>query len=174
MSPRLPAPFAVLTVLLAAGCTTTAPTTPPAEKPAPTAPALHPKTPAPTVAPADLRPASIKGSEESSTLLDNFTTFVRAVDGQPVSAGRKGWDQAIELKPGSHRLAVEFVRGSFFARTELVLEAKPGATYELRQINDAQVYGQHTFCEFSVTDLATNATVGAPKRVALDKVKAGN
>jgi hypothetical protein len=170
MSPRLPASFVAASFLLLAGCTTT--TTPPSEKPATAVPAMRPTTP--PAAPVDARPATLKGSEESSTLLDNFTTFVRSVDGQPVSAGRQGWNQAITLKPGAHRLAVEFIRGSFFARTELVLEAKPGATYELRQTNDAQVYGQHTFCEFWITDLATNGKVGAPKRVALDKVKAGN
>jgi hypothetical protein len=173
MSPRLSLSLAVLAALLLAGCNT--PTTPvPAApaKPAATAPATAPVTPPP--APVDVRPATIKGSEESSTLLDNFTAFVRSVDGQPVSAGRKGWNQALELKPGAHRLGVEFIRGSFFARAELVLEAKAGAAYELHQANDAQVYGQHSFCEFWITDLASGEKVITPKRVGLDKVKAGN
>ena len=174
MSPRLPASLTVFAILLLAGCTNTAPTKTPPEKTTPTVPALHQATPPPAAPPVDARPATIKGSEESSTLLDNFTAFVRFVDGQPVSAGRKGWNQPIELKPGPHRLTVEFTRGSFFARTELVLDAKPGAAYELRQVNDAQVYGQHSFCEFTITNLATNEKAGAPKRVALEKVKAGN
>jgi hypothetical protein len=167
---RHPAFAAALLVLLLAGCkTTTTPTPPSTPKPEPTVPAMGPVTPPPT--PADTRPATLKGSEESSTLLDNFTAFVRTVDGQPVTAGRKGWNQALQLKPGAHRIGVEFVRGSFFARAELTLEAKPAAAYELRQTNDAQVYGQHSFCEFSIVDLATNAKAVPAKRVELEKVK---
>ena len=170
MSPRHSVSVATLVVLLVAGCNTTAPTTPPPAKPEPTVPAMRPAKP-PPAAPVDTRPATIKGSEESSALLDNFTVFVRTVDGQPVSAGRKGWNQALELKPGPHRIGVEFTRGSFFARTELTLEAKPAATYELRQTNDAQVYGQHSFCEFSIVELKTGTTALPAKRVALEKVK---
>lgn len=170
MPHRHPAFVAALVVLLLAGCNTpTTPSPPTAAKPEPTLPAMRPATPPP--APVDARPASIKGSEESSTLLDNFTAFVRAVDGQPVSAGRKGWNQELKLPPGSHRIGVEFIRGSFFARTELTLDAKPAAVYELRQTNDAQVYGQHSFCEFWIVDMATGAKAAASKRVELEKVK---
>ena len=169
MSSRYIVSVAALVVLLVAGCSTTAPTTPPAEKvPAIVAPPPKPVTPPP--APADVRPATIQGSEESSTLLDNFTAFVRSIDGQPVPAGRKGWKEPLELKPGSHRIGVEFVRGSFFARTDFALEAKPGAAYELRQANDAQVYGQHSFCEFSIVELKSGTKAVAAKRVELEKV----
>jgi hypothetical protein len=169
MSHRHPALLVALVVLLLAGCNTTAPTPSPAAQPEPTVPAMRPVTPPPV--PVDTRPATIKGSEESSTLLDNFTAFVRSVDGQPVSAGRKGWSVPIELKPGPHRIGVEFVRGSFFARAELALEAQPAAAYELRETNDAQVYGQHSFCEFSVIELKTGRQAVPPKRVALEKAK---
>jgi len=124
--------------------------------------------------PADTRPATLKGSEESSTLLDNFTAFIRAIDGQPVSAGRKGWNEPLTLPPGPHRITVEFTRGSFFARTDLSLEAKPAASYELQQTNDAQVYGDHRFCEFWIVDLATGEKATPPKRVDLEKVAAGS
>lgn len=165
----------LLAVLTLAGCTT-APITPATAAPPPprvTMPAasVQPATPPP--APLDARPATLKGSEESSTLLDNFTAFVVAVDGQPVSAGRKGWDQPLDLAPGEHRLAVEFNRGSFFARTELVLEARPGVAYELRQANDAQVYGDHSFCDFWIVDLATGEKAVESKRTTLEKMKGG-
>jgi hypothetical protein len=170
MMPPRPLP-AILAALLLAGCTTT--TTPPAPDRAASTPTVPARPAAPPAAPADTRPATLKGSEESSTLLDNFTAFIRAIDGQPVAAGRKGWDQALSLAPGSRRVSVEFMRGSFYARTELNFDAKPGAAYELRQANDAQVYGEHSFCEFWIVDLATGEKVGTPKRVALEKVKAG-
>lgn len=165
--------LALLAAGLLAGCRTTTTSAPVAPENAPPslAPAMQPGNA--SVPPTDTRPATIKGSEESSTLLDNFTAFITAIDGQPVSAGRKGWNEALNLTPGQHRLTVEFNRGSFFARTHLTLEAKPAAAYELRQANDAQVYGQHSFCEFWIVDTATDEKVTEPKRVSLDKVKAG-
>lgn len=173
MSLRFPAPLAALAIALVTGCTTTtqtAPDTPPAaEKPTAIAPATG--TAQPATPPAEVRPATIRGSEESSTLLDNFTAFIRAVDGVPISAARKGWNQAVELKPGAHRITVEFIRGSFFARTDLSLNAKPGAAYELRQSNDAQVYGQHSYCDFWIVDLATNEKAALTKRAAIERVK---
>lgn len=174
---RSPLHPALLAALVLAGCNTTTTTPPKTERtpvtpaaPAPTAPA---RAATPPPASADLRPATIKGSEESSTLLDNFTAFIVAVDGEPVAARRKGWNQPLSLTPGTHRLSVEFNRGSFFARTELNLEARPGAAYELRQTSDAQVYGDHSYCDFWIVDLATNEKATPSKRATLDKVKGG-
>jgi hypothetical protein len=178
---RLSPLLVVPAILLIAGCTTT---NAPVSDPAPAAPAapvapppVRPATPPPASpsasAPADARPATIKGSEESSALLDNFTAFIIAIDGQPVAAGRKGWNQPLNLSPGLRRLTVEFNRGSFFARTDLMVEARPGAAYELRQTNDAQVYGGHSFCEFWVVDTATGENLMVPKRAALEKLKTG-
>ena len=128
---------------------------------------------APPAAPAGppTLPATIRGSQETSTLLDHFTAFVSAVDGETVNASRQEWDAPVSLAPGRRVLAVEFVRGAFFARTELTLDARPGAAYELRHASDAQVYGAHTFCEFWIVDLATGGTVVPPKRVPLGKIK---
>lgn len=157
---------ALLTGLLLAGCTT------PTSEPTPASPV----TIAPAIAPgpaADLTPATIKGSEETSTLLDNFTAFITAVDGEKFASGRKGWNQPVRLPPGRHRLAVEFIRGAFFARAELTLEAKPGAAYELRHASDAQVYGEHTYCEFWIVDLATGEKVTPAKRTGLGKLTPG-
>ena len=166
----LPTP-AVLALLLLTACTTPTPADSPAD---PTAPATGsvPAKSTPAIA-TDTRPATITGSEETSTLLDNFTAFITAVDGQPVAAGRKGWNQPVSLPPGQRWLAVEFIRGAFFARTELVLAAKPGAAYELRHTSDAQVYGEHTFCEFWIVDLATGEKVTPTKRTALGKATTG-
>lgn len=152
---------AVLAGLLLAGCATT---------PTPSAPADAPAT---GHAPAVLPPASIRGSQETSTLLDNFTAFITAVDGQAVAAGRQGWDQPVALPPGRHRLAVQFNRGVFLARAELELEARSGAAYELRHASDAQVYGAHSYCEFWVVDLATGEKATAVKRTGLSNVKTG-
>lgn len=160
---------ALLTVLVLAGCST--PTSSPASAgPAPAIAAAPAIAPAPA---ADLTPATIRGSEETSTLLDNFTAFITALDDQPIGSGRKGWNQPITFVPGKRRFAVEFIRGTFYARTELVLDAKPGAAYELRHASDAQVYGEHTYCEFWIVDLATGEKVTPAKRTGLGKVTTG-
>jgi hypothetical protein len=163
---------AVLALLLLTACTTLTPTGSPAG--GPVAPATG-KAPTPPVAAVvtDTRPATIKGSEETSTLLDNFTVFITALDDQPIGSGRKGWNQPITFVPGKRRFAVEFIRGAFFARTEITLEAKSGAAYELRHASDAQVYGEHTFCEFWVVDLATGEKVTPPRRTGLGKLTPG-
>lgn len=168
----LPAP-AVFALLLLTACTTT--TITPAGAPAGSVAPATGSAPTPRTAAvaADTRPATIKGSEETSTLLDNFTAFITAVDGEKITAGRKGWDQPVSLSPGRRQLAVEFIRGAFFARTELTLEAKPGAAYELRHASDAQVYGEHTFCEFWIVDLATGEKATPPRRTGLGKLTPG-
>lgn len=166
----LPAP-AVLALLLLTACTTPTPVTAPsgsvaaATGPSPSPPAVAVVT--------DTRPATITGSQETSALLDNFTAFITAVDGEKVAAGRKGWNQPVSLTPGRRRLAVEFIRGAFFARTELTLEAKPGAAYELRHASDAQVYGEHSYCEFWVVDLATGEKAVPARRTGLGKLTPG-
>lgn len=176
MSLRSLYPLATLAVILLAGCTAKPAASPgaPAALPS-TGDAAAPVVPPVSTTPAktEALPATIKGSEESSTLLDNFTAFIVAVDGQPVAAGRKGWSQPVNLPPGSRRLMVEFNRGVFLARTELTLDAKPGVAYELRHASDAQVYGDHTFCEFWIVDLATGEKATPALRTGLNSVKPG-
>ena len=144
---------AALLALLLAGCATTPP---PAGGPAGEPP-----------------PASIRGSQETSALLDNFTVFITAVDGRSIAAGRTGWDRPVPLKPGRHRLTVEFNRGVFLARTELQLDARPGAAYEVRQASDAQVYGSHSYCEFWIVDRATGRKATPVKRSTIGSAKPG-
>ena len=114
-------------------------------------------------------PATLKGSEESSALLDNFTAFISAVDGQPVAAGRSGWNTPLELKPGHHVLTVEFKRGVFSAKTQLELLATARTSYQLRYATDAQLFGHNSFCDFWITDLATGRPVTGIKKAAVVK-----
>ena len=155
------------------GCTTGPTRSPVVPSPQATSaiPATNPPPAMPPKPPEEVRATTIRGTEETSALLDNFTAFVRAVDGQAVAAGREGWNKPITLKPGPHRLSVEFVRGSFLAKADLTLKAEPGAAYELRHTSDAQVYGQHSFCEFRIVNLAHPEKAVAFQRVELEKVK---
>lgn len=144
--------------LLLAGCVTTAPT-----------PSAH-VTPAPEPA---ATPASVLGYEEPSTMLDNFTVHVAAIDGIPVTAGREGWNTAVSLKPGSRRLTLTFTRGVFSAQAEVTIAAASGASYQARFATDAQLFGRNSYCEFWLVDTATNEPVTTRIRVPLKRIEAG-
>jgi hypothetical protein len=113
--------------------------------------------------------ATIKGSEESSALLDNFTAYISAVDDRLVPAGRAGWNTPLELKAGRRILSVEFKRGVFSAKAKLELLAAAHAGYQLEYKTDAQLFGKNSFCDFWVVDAATGQAVTAVIRAAVEK-----
>jgi hypothetical protein len=162
MRPRLL--FAVsLAALVFSGCTT--PQTTPRSTP-PTVPATGPVARAVVV---PVGTATIRGSEESSVMLDNFTAFISAVDHHPVAAGRDGWNTPLELKAGRHELTVEFRRGVFSAKTQLVMEATAHANYQLRFTSDAELFGKNSFCDFWIVDLATDKPVTGVMKASVMK-----
>lgn len=113
--------------------------------------------------------ATIKGSEESSVMLDNFTAFIVAVDRKPVAAGRAGWNTPLELKAGRRELTVEFRRGVFSARTQLVMQAAANASYELKFTTDAELFGKNSFCDFWVVNLTTGQPITGVMKAAIVK-----
>ena len=175
MTAKIPAllPVACLSLLLGA-CTTTAPTpaTPPAAKePAPT----MAQTAAPVAKPAppvELPPASITGSEETSTMFDNFTVFVSAIDGVPVANGRDGWNTTRQLKAGPRRLTLAFNRGVFAAQTEIMFTAASETAYQVKFATDAQLFGKNSYCEFWIVNAATGEAVTARVRAPLTRIEA--
>ena len=164
-----PAALALMVpMLLLAGCVTTSS---PVKSTAPVAVVTIATPSPPVVVPVvEARPATITGSEESSTMLDNLTAYVAAVDGSAVVAGRESWKTPLTLPAGSHRLTVEFTRGVFFARAGLQLTARPGAAYQLKFATDAEVFGKNSYCEFWIVDTATGLSITAPLRVPLTKM----
>jgi hypothetical protein len=154
--------FLACMALLLAGCATTGPTPPTSVGPT-TEPASTPAM-APVMAPT---PASVRGCEETSTMLDNFTVHVAAVDGVPLTAGREGWNTASPLPPGPRQLTLVFTRGVFSARADVTLVAVSGANYEARFATDAQLFGRNSFCEFWLIDSATREPVTTRVRVPL-------
>ncbi|HWA24618.1 MAG TPA: hypothetical protein VG734_03010 [Lacunisphaera sp.] len=170
--------FPWLVVFSLAGCATSpAPVVPQAAPVAPMGAANpSPATPLPTPAPitptqatspVPAKPATVVGSEESSTLLDNFTAFVVAVDAQTVAAGRAGWNVPLPLPAGAHRLRVAFNRGVFAAEAEVPLNARPGGTYEVKFSSDAEFFGRNSYCEFWIVDTATGEAATNRVRAAL-------
>lgn len=108
--------------------------------------------------------ATIQGSQENSTFLDDFTAYVIAVDGKRVMAGRKGWGSALSILPGNRNITVAFQRGVFNAQADLPLVAESGGQYEVRFTSDAQLYGANTYCDFWVVDKATQKPVTEIRR----------
>lgn len=142
----------------------------------PTAPAAiaavpaAPSPAAPAKAAPELPPATIVGSEETSTMFDNFTVYVAAVDGHPVAASRDSWNIAHRVTPGRHRLTVVFTRGVFTARTELPIDAKPGASYQVKFATDAQVFGQNSYCDFWIENTKGASEAYPRTRAPLQRV----
>lgn len=147
-------PFCCAVLVLLSGCATVPTVTAPAVPPAP---------------PVVVGKARITGSEESSTLFDNFTAFIVAVNGRPVAAGRAGWNTPVEIPAGPNTLTVEFNRGNFIATTELDLAAKADASFELKFATDTKLFGQNSYCDFWIVDLGTSQAVTPVRKVPVKK-----
>lgn len=170
----------LVALLLLAGCAT--PAGPASSAPAASLPATAPATapvaksadkpaPAAAVPPAELKPASIIGAEEPSTMFDNFTVYVSAIDGRAVGAGRAGWNVPVPLPAGPRRVTLTFVRGVFTAHADLAFTARPEAAYRVRFSTDAQVFGKNSYCEFTIVDAATGEPVVPAARSPLARLE---
>ena len=163
----------------------------PVETPTPETPAVEPPlaaaapAPAPSIAaspvvaatPAPVpftAPATIKGSQETSILLDNYTAFVAAVDGKKIEAGRKGWETPLDLEAGHRKIAVEFNRGVFVAHATLEFEAIANAQYEVKYKTDAELFGHNSYCSFWIVDVSTGKTVTGPRKTSVEKLPEGS
>jgi hypothetical protein len=182
--------LALALLLLLGGCATTRPTaapaTPTAEMPvvagAPASPAepIPPQAPEPVVekpsppSPTPLveaKPASVRGSEESSAMLDSLTAYVAMVDGIPITAGRDGWDTPLIIKSGPRRLKVGFIRGVFTAQAELQFVARSEGSYQVKFDTDAQLFGKNSYCEFWIVDASSGQTATKRMRVPLTRIE---
>jgi hypothetical protein len=182
--------FLILVSLLVAGCATTpsappsppsaAPMATPGEVPPPAEPAATAPAPIPAAAPVvatpppalgEGAPATITGSEETSTMLDNFTAFVAEIDGVPVAAGRAGWNTSLTLKPGVRRLTLGFKRGVFSAQTIVELNVESRTAYQVRFASDAELFGKNSYCEFWIVNAATGAPVSPRIRSGLTRIE---
>jgi hypothetical protein len=154
-----PSLLLILALLALTGCTTTQTAPVIAEVPA--------SPPPPPV--IELPPASITGSEEKSTMLDDFTAFIAAIDGTPVGTGRTGWQTPVLLKAGLRQLKVVFVRGVFTGVAELQLDARSEHAYQVCFATDAQFLGKNTYCEFWIVDTTTGQPATERVRATLQR-----
>ena len=111
--------------------------------------------------------ATLIGSHEKSTLIDDFTAYILAVDGKRVMSGRKGWSTALPIQPGLHNITVAFLRAPFNAQVDLQLQAVAGGKYQVQFSTDAQFFGADTYCDFWIIDIATQKPVTGIGRGAI-------
>ena len=117
-----------------------------------------------TTPPAGIPVATIRGSEEKSALLDDFTAYIVTIDGKLVMAGRKGWDTPIPIEAGHRRLEVKFARGAFFSREDFDLDAAAGANYQLKYKTDVTLFGNNSYVDFWIIDMATSKAISPIKQ----------
>jgi hypothetical protein len=108
--------------------------------------------------------ATIRGSQETVPLLDDYTVYVLGVDGKRVMTGRAGWSSALPLVAGKRRIGVAFQRGVLRAQAEIHVDVEPGRAYEVRYATDVQLYGTNSYVDFWVVDLTSGTAVTDVRR----------
>lgn len=103
--------------------------------------------------------ATLIGSHQKATPIDDFTVYVLAVDGKRVISGLENWDLALPIQPGLRVISVAFKRDPLNAQADLHLQAVTGGKYQIRFSSDAYFFGEDTYCDFWIIDLATNKPV---------------
>ena len=104
-------------------------------------------------------------------MLDNFTAYVTAIDGVPVTGGRQGWETAVTLKAGPRRVSVGFIRGVFTAQAVVDFVAVSQAAYQIRFATDAELFGKNSYCEFWIVDTATDQPASPRVRCGLTRIE---
>ena len=111
--------------------------------------------------------ATLVGSNEKSTPIDDFTVYVLAVDGKRVISGLENWDTALPIQPGLRTITVAFMRDPLNAQADLQLQAVAGGKYQIQSSTDAYFFGADTYCDFWIIDIATQKPVTGIKRGTL-------
>lgn len=111
--------------------------------------------------------ATLTGSHEKATPIDDFTTYVLAVDGKRVISGLESWGAALPIQPGLRTITVAFKRDPLNAQADLHLQAVAGGKYQIRFSTDAYFFGEDTYCDFWIIDTATNKPVTGIVRGAI-------
>jgi hypothetical protein len=96
-----------------------------------------------------------------------YVAFPFAVDGLRVQNANSNWSIPVPLTPGRHRITAEFNFPSYYARTDLDIDARAGDDYVIKYATDAA--SGKTFCEFWIDDQKTGKTLTPVVRERLEK-----
>jgi len=105
--------------------------------------------------------AKIKGSEQKSVFLANFTVLILNIDGKRVMTDHPDWSTPLAVTAGHHQVTAQFTRGAFFATANLEWDAVANATYEIKfttNLNFLTGGGPDTHVNFWII----NSTTGKP------------
>jgi hypothetical protein len=92
-------------------------------------------------------------------LAEDHVGYVLLVDRTFVPNPRRNWDQPLLLAPGRRIITAEYLNGPFSARVDIVLEARPGASYELKIANGVEGGEGRRFNDFWIVNSADGSVV---------------
>jgi hypothetical protein len=97
--------------------------------------------------------SSLKGTRRRlGFLADDHYGYVLLVDQRFIPNARKHWDKSILLSAGRHTITAEYTYGPYMARGDIVLEVKPGTTYQLMVLNGTEGPEGSRFNDFWIVD----------------------
>ena len=92
-------------------------------------------------------------------LAEDHVGYVLLVDRMFVPEPRKNWAKSVLLAPGTRIITAEYVNGPASARVDIVLEAQPGASYELKIANGTDGNTGRRFNDFWIVNSSDGAVV---------------
>jgi len=112
--------------------------------------------------------ATLAGTQRHSAVLDDYTAFVSSVDGKCVMSGRAGWNDALPIAAGAHRITIHFVQGLSEAYVKLPLQAEAGHAYKIGYLDGGgTILGPGSYMDFWIDDLQSNQHVSPAIRSAV-------
>jgi len=104
--------------------------------------------------------ATITGSRRRPGFLsEDHLGYVLLVDSKFVRDASKAWNQPLKIAAGRRIITAEYRNGTFTARADLVLEARPGATYQLKIVNGTEGGEGKRFNDFWIVDARSGGLV---------------
>lgn len=104
--------------------------------------------------------ATITGSRRRPGFLaEDHLGYVLLVDSKFVANAEKAWNEPLPIAAGRRVITAEYRNGAFSARADLVLEAAPGATYQLKIVNGTEGTDGKRFNDFWIVDTRSGGVV---------------
>lgn len=104
--------------------------------------------------------ATLIGTRRRPGLLaEDHLGYVLLVDSRFVANAEKAWNQPLAIAAGRRVITAEYRNGTSTARADIVLETKPGASYQLKIVNGTEGTDGRRFNDFWIVEARTGAVV---------------
>jgi hypothetical protein len=115
--------------------------------------------------------ASVVGARTTSGYTGDRTTYLSAVDGQPVENAKENFAYAIQVAPGYRTLTVAHARDALVATSEVTTELQAGRTYYLKaEPADAKNNSTDELYNIWLEDASTREPAGVKHLAKLNAV----